>query len=106
MALRVLKGGLMTSLRYIEICINILSLCILQQKTRNPKSEYFFIANYMTSRVFRAVFPKRRAAARYRAATTPLPCCEVTVLHGSKYKAKIDLVLRTIVLQTKTRFVT
>jgi len=52
------------------------------------------------------VIPKGRAAARYRAAMTPLPCREVTVLHGSKYKAKIDLVLRTIVWRTKTRFVT
>jgi len=47
-------GGLITSSKYIEICINILSLCIHQQKTRNPKSEcFFFIANYMTSQVFR-----------------------------------------------------
>jgi len=56
--------------------------------------------------MFMAVIPKRRAAARYRAAMTPLLCREGTVRHGSKYKAKIDLVLRTIVLRTKTRFVT
>jgi len=37
-----------------------------------------------------AVIPKRRAAARYHAARTSLPCREATVLHGSKYKAKID----------------
>jgi len=36
-------GGLITSSKYIEICINILSLCIHQQKTRNPKSECFFL---------------------------------------------------------------
>ena len=45
------------------------------------------------------VIPKRRAEM------TPLQCREGTVLHGSKYKAKIDFVLRTIVLRTKTRFV-
>ena len=43
----------MTSSQNMKICINILSLCIHQQKTRNPKSECFFIANSMTSRVFR-----------------------------------------------------
>ena len=54
MALQVLKGGVMTSSKNIKICINILSLCIHQQKTRTPNTEYlFFIANYMTSRVFR-----------------------------------------------------
>jgi len=36
------------------------------------------------------VIPKRRSAARNRAARTPLPCREATVLHGSKYKANID----------------
>jgi len=43
MALRVLKGGLMTSSKNIQICINILSLCIHQKKIRNPKSEFFFL---------------------------------------------------------------
>jgi len=53
MALRVLKSGLMTSSKNMQICINILSLCIHQQKTRNPKTEcIFFIENYMISRVF------------------------------------------------------
>ena len=36
------------------------------------------------------VISKRRAAARYSAARTPLPCREATVLHESEYKAKID----------------
>jgi len=36
------------------------------------------------------VIPKPRAAARYRAVRTSLPCREATVLHGSKYKVKID----------------
>jgi len=54
MAPRVLKGGFMTSSKNIEMCINILSLCIHQQKTWSPNVEYLFlIANYMTSRVFR-----------------------------------------------------
>jgi len=53
MALRVLKGGVMTSSKNIQTCINILSLCIHQQKTRSPNAEFFFIASYMFSRVFR-----------------------------------------------------
>ena len=55
MALRVLKGGVMTSSKNIQICINILSLCIHQQKTRSPNAEFFFIASYMFSRVFRGL---------------------------------------------------
>ena len=52
------------------------------------------------------MIPKRRAVARYRAARTPQPCREATVLHGSKYKAKIDCWCcgQTMVLRTTTRF--
>jgi len=48
------SAGLMTSSNNIQICMNILSISIHQQKTRTPNAEcFFFIANYMTSRVFR-----------------------------------------------------
>jgi len=43
MTLQVLKGGMMTSSKNIQICINILSLCIYQQKTRSPNAECFFL---------------------------------------------------------------
>jgi len=37
-----------------------------------------------------SVIPKRRSAARYSAARTPLPCLLATMLHDSKYKVKSD----------------
>jgi len=50
--------------------------------------------------VTRQMIPKRRAAR------TPLQCRETTVLHGSKYKAKIDSWCcgQTMVLWTSIRF--